>query len=172
MFFVETIQHRSYVFNRLNFDKTNSVIDITSPKCYFLKIRNKWSFQFYQEYDLAWSKSSSFISFLTNDDVNSWLVYILLRIISIVVSNGTLVNSDLTSKDTIWNPSGTFLCLIISIKCLVLLMVYSDSLKGDNIFDKCFANWYVAVFKFDTIGLIGSWSMLPFLGTLWILAVP
>ena len=35
-------------------------------------------------------------------------------------------------------------------------MVCSDSLKGDNIFDKCFANWYAAVFKFDTIGLIGS----------------
>ena len=75
---------------------------------------------------------------------------------TIVVSNGTLVNSDLTSKDTIWNHSGTFLCLIVSIKCLVLLMVYSDSLKGDNIFDKCFANCYVVVFKFDTIGLIGS----------------
>ena len=75
---------------------------------------------------------------------------------SIVVSNGTLINSDLTSKDTIWNRSGTFLCLIISIKCLVLLMVYSDSLKGDNIFHKYFANWYVAVFKFDTMGLIGS----------------
>ena len=28
-------------------------------------------------------------------------------------------------------------------------MVYSDYLKGDSIFDKCFANWYVAVFKFD-----------------------
>ena len=52
---------------------------------------------------------------------------------SIVVSNDTLVNSDLTSKDTIWNP-----------------------LEGGNIFEKCFANWYVAVFKFDTIGLIGS----------------
>ena len=75
---------------------------------------------------------------------------------SIVVSNGTLVNSDLTSNDTIWNPSGTFLCLIVSIKCLVLLMVDSDSLKGDNIFDKCFANWYVAVFKFDALGLTGS----------------
>ena len=75
---------------------------------------------------------------------------------STVVSNGTLVNSDLTSNDTIWNALVTFLCLIISIKCLVLLMVYSDSLKGDNSFDKCFANWYVAVFKLDTIGLIGS----------------
>ena len=91
---------------------------------------------------------------------------------SIVVSNDTLVNSYLTSKDTIWYPSGTFLCLIISIKCLVLLMVFSDSLKGGNIFEKCSANWYVAVFKFDTIGLIGIWSMVPFLGTLWILAVP
>ena len=75
---------------------------------------------------------------------------------SIVVSNGTLVDSDLTSNDTIWNPSGTFACLIIFIKCLILLMVYSDSLKGDNIFDKCFVNWQVPVFKFDTIGLIGS----------------
>ena len=59
---------------------------------------------------------------------------------AIVVSNGTLVNSDLTSNDTIWNRSGTFLCLITYIKCVVLSMVYSDSLKGDNIFDKCFAN--------------------------------
>ena len=51
-------------------------------------------------------------------------------------------------------------------------MMYSDSFKGDNIFDRCFASWYVAVFKFDAIGLIGSQSMLPFPGTLWILAVP
>ena len=50
-------------------------------------------------------------------------------------------------------------------------MVYSDSLKANNIFDKCVANWYVAAFKFDTIDLIGSWSMLPFPGTLLILAV-
>ena len=120
---------------------------------------------------LVQSKSSSFISFLVNDVVNSWLVYILLRIMSIVVSKGTLRNSELTSNDSIWNPSGTFLRLIISIKCLVLLMVYSDSLKRDNIFDKCFANWYVAVFKFDTIDLIGSWCLLPFPGTLWILTV-
>ena len=36
-------------------------------------------------------------------------------------------------------------------------MVYSDSLKGDNIFDKFFANWYVGVFKFNTMtGLTGS----------------
>ena len=35
-------------------------------------------------------------------------------------------------------------------------MVYSDSLKSDNTFAKCFANWYVAVFKLDTRGLIGS----------------
>ena len=59
---------------------------------------------------------------------------------SIVVSNDTLVNSYVTSNDTIWNPSGTFWCLIISIICLLLLVVYSDSVKGDNIFDKCFAN--------------------------------
>ena len=102
------------------------------------------------------SKGNSFISFLVNNVVNSWLVYILLRITSTVVSNGTLANSNLTSNDTIWNASVTFLCLIISIKCLVLLMVYSDYLKGDNIFDNCFDNWYVAVFKFDTIGLFGS----------------
>ena len=44
------------------------------------------------------------------------LVHILLRIISNVVSNGTLGNSDLTLNDTIWNLSGTILCLIISIK--------------------------------------------------------
>ena len=105
---------------------------------------------------LGTEQGSSFTSFSVNDVVNSWLVYVFLRIMSIVVSNGTLVNGDLTSNDTIWNPSSTFLCLIICIKCLVLLMVYSDYLKGDSIFDKCFANWYVAAFKFDTIVLIGN----------------
>ena len=61
---------------------------------------------------LGTEPSSSFTFFLVNDVVNSWLAYIFLRIMSIVVSNGTLVNSDLTSNDTIWNPSGTFMCLI------------------------------------------------------------
>ena len=61
---------------------------------------------------LGTDPSSSFTFFLVNDVFNSWLVYIFLRIMSIMVSNGTLVNSDLTSNDTIWNPSGTFICLI------------------------------------------------------------
>ena len=39
--FLETIQHGYYVFNRPNFDKANSVIDIMSPKFYFAKIWNK-----------------------------------------------------------------------------------------------------------------------------------
>ena len=64
----------------------------------------KWTF-------LVHSKSSSFISFLVND-VNSWLMYILLRIMSTVVSNGTIVViSEFASNDTFWNPSGTFSCL-------------------------------------------------------------
>ena len=46
--------------------------------------------------------------------IHGWCIFM------VVVSNGTLVNSDLTSKDTIWNPLDTFLCLIISIKGLVL----------------------------------------------------
>ena len=79
------------------------------------------------------------------------------------INENSLVNSDLVSNDTIWDISGTLLCFTVSIKCYVLLMVYSYSLEGD-IFDKCFASWYVAVFKFDTIGLTGSWSTLPFLG--------
>ena len=98
-------------------------------------------------------------------------MYILQRIMSILVSNGTLVNSDLTSNDTIWNPLGTLLCFIISINCLVLLMDYSDFVKGNNIFDNSFNSWYKAVFKFDTVGLIKSWSLWPFFRTLWILAV-
>ena len=55
-------------------------------------------------------------------------------------------------------PFGIFqarCCFTVSIKCLVPLMVHSYSLEGD-IFDKCFASWYVTVFKFDTIGLTGS----------------
>ena len=75
---------------------------------------------------------------------------------SILVSNGTLVNSDLTSSDTIWNPLGTLLCFIISINCLVLLMDYSDFVNGNNIFDNSFDSWYKAAFKFDTVGLIKS----------------
>ena len=79
-------------------------------------------------------------------------MYILI-ILTNVVSNGILVHSILTSSDTIWKPSGTFLCFIISIKCPVLLIVYSDSLKVDNIYDNCFTSWYVVVFKLDSVGL-------------------
>ena len=44
--------------------------------------------------------------------------------------------------------------VLVHCKCLVHLMMYSDSLQGDNIFGNCFASWYVVAFKFDTIGLI------------------
>ena len=129
--------------------------------------------------------------FLKHAD-NHLLYYMyILTIMTIVVSNGILVNSNLTSSDTIWNPSGTFLCFIISIKCPVLLIVCSDSLKIDNIYDNCFNSWYVVVFKLDSVGLwndetekrnwrkevkkmkklLRNWSMLPFWGNVWILAV-
>ena len=73
-------------------------------ECKLIHYRWKWTF-------LVHSKSSSFISFLVYDIFNSWSVYILLRIMSIVVSNGTLVNGDLTSNDTIGNLSITIVLL-------------------------------------------------------------
>ena len=58
---------------------------------------------------------------------------------SIVFPKGTLVNNDLTYKETILYPSGTVSCLIFYIKCFVLPTVYLDLLNGGNNFEKCLA---------------------------------
>ena len=91
---------------------------------------------------------------------------------SIVRSNGTLVKSDFTSNDTISYPTGMGSFFISWMKSFVLLMLCYDSLNGDSTFDRCFANWYVSVLMFDTMGLIGRSSILPLVGNLCNFAVP
>ena len=91
---------------------------------------------------------------------------------SIIWSNGTLVESDFTSNDTISYPTGMDSFSICWMKSFVLLMLCSDSLNGDSTFDRCFAYWYVAVLMFDTMGLIGRSSILPLAGQLCNFAVP
>ena len=90
---------------------------------------------------------------------------------SIVWSNGTLVKSDFTSNDAISYPVGMGSFFTCQMKSFVLLMLCSDSLNGDSTFDRCFANWYVAVL-FDTMGLLGRSSILPLAGNLCDFAVP
>ena len=136
--FVETIQHCYYVFNWPSFDTTSSVIELKSRNLHYAKygisdflilswmsrlIKEPKGIYCYSNYldvsllQVKWtflvkSKRSSFICFLVDDVVNSWLLYILLSIMSIFVSNGILVNSDLTSNDSIWNPS--IPCVLLS----------------------------------------------------------
>ena len=91
---------------------------------------------------------------------------------SIIQSNGTLVKSDFTSNDTISYPAGMGSLFTCRMKSFVLLMFCSDSVNGDSTFDRCFANWYVAVLMFDTMSLIGRSSILSLTGNLCSFAVP
>ena len=77
--------------------------------------------------------NSSFISCFVMSVVISLLIYILFKIISIVSSNGTFVNSDAISNYTILYPSGTFCFQIYLTNSLVLLIVNSDLLNQPNI---------------------------------------
>ena len=95
----------------------------------------------------------SFISCFGMSVVISLLIYILLKIISVVSSNGTFVNNDATSDETILYPSGTFCFWMHLTNSLVLLIVNSDLLNGANKLAKYFAVSYVAVPILDTIGL-------------------
>ena len=64
------------------------------------------------------------ISFWFNDVFNSYLVYILLRTMHIVFSNGTLINKDLSPNNIIWNPSGILLWFLSFLDCTVLLLFF------------------------------------------------
>ena len=55
---------------------------------------------------------------------------------------------------------------------LVLFIVFLDCRKGDNNLERYFAKLYVAVFKFETSGQIGSSLIPPFTKSLCILTVP
>ena len=64
--------------------------------------------------------------------VISLLMYIRFKIISIVYSDGTFVNNDTISKDTILYPSGTFCFWMYLTNSFVLVIVYFDFPNGAN----------------------------------------
>ena len=88
-------------------------------------------------------------------------------------SKGTFVKRFDTSNDTISCSLSTFRSLIFEMNSAVLLIEYSDFVKGANNFAKCCDVLYVAVPIFDIIGLIGNLLMSLHPGsTLWSFAVP
>ena len=91
----------------------------------------------------------------------SFLSYILLIIILIVSSKGSLVNSDTISNDTIWYPGEIFCLFSVFINDLLPLIVYCDWPGGFNIWAKYFASSYVAVLMFEIIGLSGKTFTVP-----------
>ena len=66
---------------------------------------------------------------------------------SIVRSNGTFVNKDLTSNDTILCYSDSFCCFNSSMNYLVFFAVFLDCHEGDNNLEKYFTKLYVVVFR-------------------------
>ena len=82
------------------------------------------------------------------------------------------MNNEVTSKDISLKLFGIFCPFILVIKSLVLLIVYSDVLRGDKSFAKYFASWYDAVLRLEIIGRIGSSSTALSFFNLCILAVP
>ena len=103
--------------------------------------------------------------------VISLLMYILFKIISIVCSNGTFVNNDTTSKDTILYPSGTFCFWMYLTNSFVLVIVYFDFPNGANKLAKYFAVSYVAVPILDILGYSGK-SSTSFVKSLCTFAFP
>ena len=62
------------------------------------------------------------------------------------------MNKLLTSNETILNPIGIFVFLILSMKFSVFSTVYSDIVKGRNNLLRYLAVSYVAVPMLETIG--------------------
>ena len=95
----------------------------------------------------------------------SFLSYIILIVITIVYFKGTSVNSN-TNQMTPFDIGGTiggiFCFFSVFINDLLLLIVYCDWLGGFNIWAKYFASSYVAVLKYQIIGLSGNSSTVPF----------
>ena len=60
---------------------------------------------------------------------------------SMVFSRGTEVNKDLTSNDTMLNPCGILSFFTLFIRSMVLLIVYSEYVKGDSTIGQYFAKW-------------------------------
>ena len=131
---------------------------------YVLNSKIKWTF-------LIDNIRISFISFFVIDVTISFFSYIIFKIISIVRFNWTFVNKDLTSNDTNLFCLDNFCCLNSPMNSLVFFTVFLDCHKGDNNLERYFAEFYVVVFRFETIGRIGSSLISPFTGSLCILVV-
>ena len=114
------------------------------------------------------SISISFISFFVIDVTIPLFSYILYEIISIVPSNGTFVNKDLTTNDTILCYSNNFCCFNSLMNSLVFFTVFLDCRKGENNLERYFAKFYFVVFRFKNISRISR----SFTESLCILAVP
>ena len=74
--------------------------------------------------------------------------YILLIIILIVFSKGTMVNSDTTSNDTIWYPGGVFHFFSVDYEWFTAFDFDWDWPSCFNIWTKYFASSYIAVLVF------------------------
>ena len=115
--------------------------------------------------------NNSFISCFCMLVLISFLSYIILIIILIVSSKGTLVNGDTKSNNTIWYPGGIFCFFSAFINDILLLVVYCDWPRGVNIWAKYFPSLYVAVLMFEIIGLSGASYTVPLSLTLCSLVV-
>ena len=82
------------------------------------------------------------------------------------------MNKDLMFNDTILFSLDNFCCFNSSMNSLVFFTMFLDCCKGDNNLKIYFAETYVAVFRFETIGQIGSSLIPPFIGSWYVLAVP
>ena len=83
---------------------------------------------------------------------------------SVVISSETLVNNDLMPN---------YLCLVMSIKCLVPLIVSSDFLTDGNSVERCLDSWWIVLFKLNALDL-SNWLLIyiTIFGTFCTLAVP
>ena len=114
---------------------------IPSACTYVLDSKVKWTF-------FVHNISIYLISFFVTDVAISFFSYILFKIMSIVRFNGTFVNKDLTSNNTILCSLDNFCYFNSSMNSLVFFTVFLDYRKGDNNLERYFAKFYVAVFRF------------------------
>ena len=60
---------------------------------------------------------------------------------AMVFSRSIEVNKDLTSNDSMLNPCGILSLFTLIIRSMVLLIVYSEYVKGDSTLARYFAKW-------------------------------
>ena len=111
------------------------------------------------------------MAFCVIDVAISFRSHIHFKTMSIVWSSETFVNKDLASNDTFLCFFGNFSCVSSSMNSLVFFTVFLGCRKSDSL-ERYFAKLYVAMFRFETVGRIGSSLIPPFTGNLCTLPVP